>query len=151
VSNLTLKPITFRQAATFVNQFHSHHTSPQGHIFSIGIIYQGELVGVVIAGLPPARKSRDGYTLEVTRLCVKGHVKNAASMLYGAAWRAAKALGYTKMLTYTLAEEEGISTIAAGFKSIGMTRGGSWSRAGRERKDKHPLGLKTKWEMKVNV
>jgi len=144
---MVLVPITFKQAAEFVNTYHSHHVAPQGHVISVGIEVEGELIGVAIAGRPPARRSNDGYTLEVTRCCVNGHVKNAASMLYGACWRAAKALGYKRLLTYTLDSEVGTSAIAAGFKMTGTTRGGSWSRNGRERKDKHPLGGKTKWEI----
>ena len=38
-------------------------------------------------------------------------VKNGCSMLYGAAWRAARALGYRRLGTYTLQTEPGTSLV----------------------------------------
>jgi len=143
---LELQPITFREAAAFVNKYHSHHKAPQGHVFSIAVNDGNKVVGVIICGHPTARLSNDGYTLEITRCCVEGHVKNAASKLYGAAWRAAKSLGYHRIITYTLVEESGESLRGAGFKAIRTTRGGSWSRDGRPRIDTHPIGQKNLWE-----
>jgi hypothetical protein len=67
-------------------------------------------------------------------------------MLYGAAWRATKALGYTRLITYTLASELGTSLTASGWREIGCVRGGSWSRPARPRVDTHPLGEKRLWE-----
>ncbi len=72
--------------------------------------------------------------------------KNACSMLYGAAWRAARALGWLRLVTYTLPEEGGASLRAAGWRCIGEAGGGSWSRANRPRVDMHPLQVKMKWE-----
>jgi len=72
--------------------------------------------------------------------------RNACSMLYGAAWRAAKALGYRKLITYTLASEPGTSLRAAGWSVVGEVRGRSWSCASRPRVDKHPLQDKLRWE-----
>lgn len=59
--------------------------------------------------------------------------KQACSMLYGAMCRAARALGYTEVWTYTLPEEPGTSLRAAGFVFVGMTDGGSHSRPSRQR------------------
>ena len=59
-----------------------------------------------MVGIPKARLLMDGETLEVTRTCVLEGVKNANSMLDGACARAAKALGYRRLVTYTLAHEE---------------------------------------------
>lgn len=47
--------------------------------------------------------------------------KNSCSMIYGALCRAAKALGYREVWTYTLPEEPGTSLRAAGFLEQGMT------------------------------
>ncbi|GLI00644.1 XF1762 family protein [Phytohabitans aurantiacus] len=58
------------------------------------------LVGVAIVGRPVARHLDDGLTLEVTRVATDGH-RNACSLLYAAAWHAAKALGYRRLITYT--------------------------------------------------
>ena len=72
---------------------------------------------------------------------------NACSMLYRAAWRACKALGWRRLITYTLAEESGVSLRAAGFKEIGKAGGGSWSVPSRPRVDKHPTQVKIRWEI----
>lgn len=69
-----------------------------------------------------------------------------SSLLYGAAWRAAKALGYKRLITYTLASEAGVSLRAAGWKNIGVSQGRSWNTPSRPRIDKHPIGQKTTWE-----
>lgn len=64
-----------------------------------------------------ARAFDDGLTLEVNRTCTDG-AKNANSMLYGAVWRAAKAMGYKRCITYTQADESGVSLRAAGFRRV---------------------------------
>lgn len=87
----------------------------------------------------------DGMTLEVNRTCTDG-TKNANSMLYGAAWRATKALGFKRLITYTLPTESGCSLIAAGLKCIGEAGGGSWSRKSRPRVDTYPTQTKLRWE-----
>lgn len=146
---LRLKPVTFRQACEFIDLHHSHHRPPQGHKFSIGVVQDDEeLCGVVCVGRPVARNLDDGYTAEVTRCCTD-RTKNVASKLYGAAWRAAKAMGYTTLITYTLEEESGRSLVAAGWKQVASSPGGSWSTKSRPRKDKHPTGPKTRWEISV--
>jgi hypothetical protein len=89
---------------------------------------------------------QDGFTAEVTRLCVLDQQKNAASMLYAACWRAARALGFRRLITYTLATESGVSLKAAGWVVLGQAGGGTWSRQGRPRVDTHPIGQKLLWE-----
>jgi hypothetical protein len=87
----------------------------------------------------------DGDTLEVTRLATDGH-KNACSFLYGCAARAAFALGYARIGTYTLPIEGGASLRAAGWRLMGERGGGSWSRDSRPRDDKAPTETKFLWE-----
>ena len=65
----------------------------------------------------------------------------------GAAWRAARALGYRRLVTYTLPEEGGGSLRAAGWKCLGEAGGGSWSVPSRPRVDKHPTQTKMRWEV----
>jgi len=96
-------------------------------------------------GRPVARRSDDGWTLEVTRLCTDG-APNACSFLYAAAWRATRALGYRKLITFTLPSEGGASLRAAGWRLVGSTPGRSWSVPSRPRVDKHPLQTKLRWE-----
>lgn len=142
---LSLRPITLRAANAFVREHHRHHKDVRGHVFSLSCVDASNVVhGVAIAGRPVARMLQDGVTAEVTRLCTDG-TPNACSFLCGAARRAAKALGYTRLITYTLATEPGVSLRAAGWVCEGIVRGGTWSRPSRQRIDKHPLGDKLRW------
>ena len=142
---MTLKPIGFAEACEFIAARHRHHRPPQGHKFSLGVVREdGVLVGVACVGRPVARNADDGFTAEVTRLCTDG-TPNACSALYGAAARAAKAMGYRKIITYTLEEEGGASLRASGWFKDKVSAGGSWSRADRQREDKHPLTPKARW------
>ena len=143
---LDLQPISYEEACEFITRHHSHHLPPQGWKYGIAVNDGEKIVGVVTLGRPVARFLDDGWTLEVTRCCTDG-TKNAASMLYGAAARAAKALGFKRMITYTLKEERGTSLIAANWKALYDTRPVSWNRVARPRIDKHPTGQKTLWEV----
>lgn len=142
---LVLQPITYKEACEFIKLNHSHHLPPQGWKFGIAVNDGEKVVGVITLGRPVARMLDDGWTLEVTR-CATDRTKNAASMLYGAANRAAFALGYKRVITYTLREESGRSLVAAGWKCLGEAGGGTWNRKARLRIDVHPVGLKMLWE-----
>jgi hypothetical protein len=143
---LTHQRIEFADAAAFVSQHHRHHTPPIGHLFSIGA-YRGDgLVGVVMVGRPVARGRDDGLTAEVTRLCVLDAEPNACSFLYGKAARAALAMGFRRIGTYTLARESGASLRAAGWIVISEVKGRSWDTPSRRRIDKHPTENKLLWE-----
>lgn len=142
---LDLQPISWKEAVAFIREHHRHHEPPQGWKFGIGVNDGENVVGIIVVGRPVARMLDDGYTAEVTRCCTDG-TPHSASKLYGAAWRAARAMGYRRLVTYTLAEEAGTSLRAAGWKVIGETRGGTWDRRGRPRVDTHPIGQKTLWE-----
>lgn len=142
---LTLSPITLAEANAFVEQHHRHHGPCIGHKFSIAVADDAGVVrGVAIVGRPVSRAEDDGFTLEVNRCCTDG-ARNACSMLYAAAWRASRAMGYRRLITYVLTDESGISLISAGWKVIGQTKGGSWSCPSRPRVDTHPLQKKLKF------
>ena len=145
MGRLSSAPIDFTAAADFVRLHHRHHTPPVGHKFSIAAMNGDGLVGVAIVGRPVARRRDDGWTLEVTRLCTDG-TRNACSFLYGAAARAAFALGYKRIGTYILKRETGSSLVAAGWKCIAETPGKSWSVPSRPREDKHPIEPKFLFE-----
>lgn len=134
------------EANAFVTQHHRHHKPVVGHLFSVGAVIGDQLVGVAIVGRPVARMRDDGVTAEVTRLCTDG-TRNACSFLYGASARAAFALGFKRIGTYILASETGGTLNAAGWRMIGETKGGSWSRPSRGRTDKHSTELKTLFEV----
>lgn len=161
---LELTPITQREAIAFIEQNHRTHGRVAGGILHVAVADTertdfildqperfdyadsvGRIVGVAVVGRPVARMLDDGWTLEVTRCCSDG-TRNVPSMLYGAAWRAARALGWRKLITYTLPQESGESLRGAGFRCIGAAGGGSWHRSARPRVDTHPTQDKLRWE-----
>lgn len=144
--SLKLTPITLREANAFVTQHHRHHDPARGCIVVLAVSDGDTVRGVAIVGRPVARMLDDGWTAEVLRCCTDG-ARNACSMLYGAAWRAVRALGYRKLVTYTLPEEGGASLRAAGWRCIGQAGGGTWSRRERPRIDTHPTQEKLRWEV----
>ena len=115
---LQLQPISYGEACEFIKLHHRHHLPPQGWKFGIAVNSNDIIVGVITVGRPVARHYDDGWTLEVTRCAIDG-TKNAPSMLYGAARRAAFAMGYKRLITYTLQSEPGTSLFASGWKCIG--------------------------------
>ena len=139
-------PLPLKEANAFVALHHRHHQPVVGHKFSIGAVLTGMVCGVVIVGRPVNRHLDDGLTLEVTRLCTDG-TKNACSFLYGAASRAAFALGYKRIGTYILKSEPGTSLTAAGWRLVGETGGKSWSVPSRPRVDTHPLEPRLRFEV----
>lgn len=142
---MTIVPIFQDEAFAFISQHHRHHRKPVGSIFQIAASCEGKIVGVAIVGRPIARGNDNGFTAEVTRLCTDG-TANACSKLYGACWRAAREMGYMRLITYILAEEPGISLHAAGWRLVGERGGGTWSTPSRPRVDKHPTQKKFLFE-----
>lgn len=142
---IEIVPITQDEAKEFVRLHHRHHKPPTGSVFQIAAMCEGEIVGVVMVGRPVARRLDNGYTLEVNRLCTIG-TKNVCSMLYSAAWRAAKALGWKRLITYILSDENGKSLYAANWKLVGEAGGGSWNVPSRPRVDTHPTQRKLMFE-----
>jgi len=142
---LHLQPISFKEASLFTRLHHRHHNPPQGHKFSVALNDGQQVVGVVMVGRPVARMLDDGSTLEVIRLCTNGS-RNACSMLYATAWKATRAMGYQRLITYTTEKEGGASLRASGWKLIGATAGGQWGRPSRPRLNVRDPGAKTLWE-----
>ena len=142
---LFLIPVSLKDANAFVAAHHRHHKPTRGHKFSIGCASGGQLVGVAIVGRPVSRYLDDGLTLEVNRLCTTGE-QNACSMLYGAAARAAKAMGYQKIITYTLDSEPGTSLRAAGWTCVGPAGGERWTGQRRPAADLYPAQMKLRYE-----
>jgi len=142
---LIIIPITLAEANEFVRVNHRHHKPCIGHKFSIGVEQDGLIVGVAIIGRPVSRHLDNGWTLEVNRCCTDG-TKNACSMLYSSAWKAVKAMGYKRLITYILNSETGTSLKASNWKLIGEAGGGSWNRKNRARVDTAPLQKKLLWE-----
>lgn len=146
---LELTPITLAEANQFVAEHHRHHKPVVGHKFCMAVSSGGEVVGVAITGRPVSRHLDDGWTLEVNRCCTDG-TKNACSMLYGASWRAAKAMGYRRLITYILDSETGASLTASNWKLVGV-RGSDkgWNVPSRPRVDVAPKQMKLLYEQKL--
>lgn len=162
MSNLNLVPISLADGKRFVGQHHRHNIPPQGWKWGVGLADEsGELIGVALAGRPVSRHLDDGTTLEITRVCTLGD-KNANSFLYGAISRAAKALGYKKLITYTLLSESGASLRAANFTEDKVSEAHEgWKRTGKAERpggggtiryqqdlfgnERHPTEAKVRW------
>ena len=133
MSMLKLVPVTRDQAVAFIVASHRHAKRPLGYRFAVGVQHDDRLVGVATAGRPVARALDDGQTIEVTRVCTDG-TPHACSMLYGACWRAARAMGYSRAITYTLATESGASLRAAGWLRVAeLPARSGWNTPARPR------------------
>ena len=120
--SLRIVPMGRDQANEIVKALHRHHPPVVGFKFALGCVDGSRLVGVAICGRPVARMLDDGWTLEVTRVATDG-TRNACSKLYGAAWRVARAMGFCRLVTYTLDSESGASLRGAGFVKTQHSRG----------------------------
>lgn len=136
-----------REACDVVQQLHRHLPRVIGGRFGVAVFVDGLLVGVGVASDPKAPRSRDGFTLEITRVATDGH-PNACSRLYGALCRASAAIGVRRVVTFTRLDEPGISLRAAGFVDEGLTREQSWDRPSRGRNaDKSQV---RRWSRQLN-
>lgn len=152
---LEIRPITLRAANAYVAQHHRHNLPTNGHKWSLAVYDGDRLCGVAIAGQPIARKLDDGLTIEIRRVCTDG-TRNACSILYGACAKTAKAMGYKRVITYTLISEPGTSLRASGFTDCGEAGGGTWNMPSRPREveqitlfgtvRKYPEEKKRRWE-----
>lgn len=147
-------PLELKEANAAVAAWHRHHKPVQGHRFSVGCVDEsGTLHGAATIGRPVARLAglpRD--VLEVTRLVTDG-TPNACSILYAAAARAGKALGYRRIQTYILlGDEVGTSLRASGWKSDGPAGGGQWKHTdGKARRTDQPTAPKERWSLDLAV
>jgi hypothetical protein len=158
VNDLKLSPCTISEARRFVGEKHRHNLPPQGGLFACKIVDKENVTrGVAIVGRPVARKLDDGYTAEITRCCTDG-VSNGCSMLYGATVRACRALGFKKVITYTLQKETGASLKASNWKkSAELPATKTWHSPSRPRyqqdifgNERRPADAKIRWEQVLN-
>lgn len=140
---MEIRPITFKQACDFINQYHRHHKATVGCKFSIGCFDGETMVGCAVCGRPVSRHLDDGLTCEINRLCTDG-TRNACSMLYGACCRVAKEMGYHKIVTYILQSENGASLKASNFVCEGKAGGMKWTGE-RDKGQDFPHEMKTRW------
>lgn len=138
-------PLELKQANEFVGTLHRHHQAVHRDKFRVGAEVDGRLVGVAQVGRPVSRMLDDGHTVEVVRLCTDG-TKDVCSFLYSRCARAAKELGYSRIITYILETESGASLFASGWAEVALTSGGSWDRPSRSRESKAPTCPKRRFE-----
>jgi hypothetical protein len=135
-NNFSVVPMTLREANEFVDKYHSHNKRVQGYKFAIGAVYQDSLVGVAICGRPISATLDDKKTIELLRSCVIDNApKNTNSFLYGRSWRVASAMGYKKMITYTLTEERASACKAIGMKIVSQTKDSTNAWKQKEKRD----------------
>lgn len=150
-AQLRLVPVDWRTACEFCRSWHRRHPDPPpGHKFRVGVANEEDvLVGVAIVGRPIARAFDDGLTVEVSRT-VTDASSNVNSMLYGAVARAAFALGYRRVVTYTEESESGSSLRAAGYRIVAQrpARKG-WDTPSRPREPGRDHMPRTLWEALV--
>ncbi len=144
-SKLIVVPCTQKKAKAFIRKTHRHHRPPAGAIFCLAVVDNDRKVrGVATVGRPVSRILDDGLTVEVNRVATDG-CPNACSSLLGAARRTAFAMGYYRIITYTLPEEGGSSLRGAGWFCDGVAGGGKWIRSDGDRVNDHPLSKKLRW------
>lgn len=143
---LILVPTYLDEAKAFVRLHHRHSLPPLGHRVSVGVEDDGQLVGVAIVGRPVAKIGNGREIAECLRCCTSGK-RNACSKLYGAAKRLAAAMGYRRLITYTLEDEDGTSLKAAGFARVALVKGRQWSRPSRPRKLAPETPNRWRWEV----
>ena len=85
-----------------------------------------------------ATRFQDRRIFGEERLNRPGKAKNAWSILFRAATRTAKAMGYRGIITYILKTEPGTSLKAAGWTCDGDTEGGSWDVPSRGTRGQAP-------------
>ena len=161
-SRLYVVPCTRDRARAYVSKYHRHHRPSNASVFNLAAVDQaGRVCGVAMVGRPVARMLSDGYTAEVTRVATDG-TPNACSFLLGACRRAAFALGFRRLITYTLPEEGGASLRAVGWTNDHQTLGQAWRarenpnwlpRGSGPRANDWPTSIKNRWvvELKATV
>jgi hypothetical protein len=117
---MRLVHIELSVANQMVGLLHRHHLPVAGHRFSLGAVKDARLVGVAIVGRPVARMRDQVNEVEVLRIATDG-TKNACSFLLGACGRAAKALGYVRIQTFTLEIEGGGASWQLVGRGMGMS------------------------------
>jgi hypothetical protein len=144
--SFSLRPTTLKEANAVVLAWHRHSRPVVGCRFCLAVEADGAVVGVAIVGRPVARALQNHTTTEILRNCTDGTF-NACSMLYGAAWRAWRAMGGRRMYTYTLESEDGASLRASGARiDEVLPARGNWDAPGRPRPtNTEPCPARVRW------
>lgn len=131
---LIAMPIPLAEANEIYASHHRHSKPVRFHLFSIGALLDFRIVGACSVMRPACQHTVGGeWVCEVSRLCVIGQHRNVSSFLLSRASKAAFAMGYLSIQTYTLTTESGSSLRGAGWGAVAKVPGRSWDRAGREK------------------
>jgi len=147
---LRIAPVSWLLTQAFVRRHHAHCGAPAARRFGASVWNGSTLLGVVSVGNPVARAFCGRGIVEVNRLCIRRDVPralawNGASMLYGWSAREAAARGWNKIITYTRADEDGVSLRAAGWVQEGRVRGRGWHSQRRARANVNAWIDKMRW------
>jgi hypothetical protein len=130
-----------------VERYHSHHHAPLGGLVAVGDSDGNQVICAAMLSRPVSRiLQASGACAEVHRVASDGSTPHAASMAIGAMSRAALALGWRRLVSYTLLGEAGTSYRAAGWWPTYIGEGGEWSSPSRPREASAQPGVKVRWE-----
>lgn len=131
--HLELAPITLRAAREFCTIHHSYAKAPVGALFAVATKHAEIIRAVAIVGRPISSVLDNGSTAEVIRLISDGATFNASSFTLRNATKAAFALGYCRVVSYTDKTLQAAAFKAAGFNIAREHRVKPWH--GREMLD----------------
>jgi len=124
---LTVAPVTRDEANAVIEAWHRHHQAVRSHRFAVGAFTgYGGVAGVIVVGNPIAPElAADRTVMEILRSATHWNAGplHAQGLLYGAARRAAVAMGCRRLITYTRVDESGRSLQAVGFHRVAVVRG----------------------------
>jgi hypothetical protein len=146
---IRIVPITLKRALRWCDAVHAHLEPPPGALVAVAVQDDTQrIVCVSILEVPSARMlGAQGVIAEISRVASDASTPNASGMATAALVRAAIALGYTRIVTYTMVGERGTTYRATGWRAVAISRGGHWDRDARPRDAATQPGAKVRWEI----
>lgn len=143
---LYLTPMNLKTAVEFVAAARRCRLgSPAGHKFSVGVAdADGVLRGVVVVCRPMVGSFDNGQTLEVVHCATDGG-PGVEPMLLDAAWRAAAALGHTRLVA-RVGDGAPAGRRAAGYRVVEQRPAHPMWSGTRRRETDGPTGQPALWE-----
>jgi hypothetical protein len=122
---IALRPSTRKEVNKLILRWHRHHKPVVGLRYACVAEVDGEDLGAVVVGDPRAR-AFGPRVAEVTRLACRGKDINVGSCLLGAAWRAWRAMGGDRMVSYVRFDETGHVYHVAGWIDVAEVPARDW-------------------------
>ena len=142
-------PITIKEARPLLREWHRRRKTCHAARFAVAVAADGIVRGVAFCGNPVATmlaQHSDGDVLEVLRLATDG-TPNACTRLQAVVDRVARAMGFTKLVTYTDPDEGGTSLRASNWQGPFPTKGGTRANRPGRRSGRQPR----RWKWTRNV